>query len=205
MCSSDLPVGLDVVAVAPVEKGDSLQQSVTSCTWSIEVDGVDMEQMNAWAADVLARDEDAVAVRRKGIAELGQAIAEAERHAVEAPQSHWHLTQTERRLAAKHIARGTNLSRTTRHTVQNGFDRVLPNPSVGPLVLFAPLFGAFAAVFAGGARAWLGGGGGVWRQGGGGSSVWRAIGVGSGTGPETRAPVRLDGSRMSNAAWTRAS
>ena len=30
-----LPVGLDVVAVAPVEKGDSLQQAVTSCTWAI--------------------------------------------------------------------------------------------------------------------------------------------------------------------------
>jgi len=89
-----------------------------------------------------------VAVRRKGIAELGQAIAEAERHAVEAPQSHWHLTQTERRLAAKHIARGTILSRTTRHTVENGFDRVLLNPWVGPLILFALLFVVFQAVFA---------------------------------------------------------
>lgn len=89
-----------------------------------------------------------VAVRRKGIAELGQAIAEAERHAVEAPQRHWHLTQTERRLAAKHIARGTILSRTTRHTVENGFDRVLLNPWVGPLILFALLFVVFQAVFA---------------------------------------------------------
>jgi len=61
-----LPVGLDVVAIAPVEKGDSLQQSVTSCTWSIEVDGVDMEQMNAWVADVLARDEIVVERERKG-------------------------------------------------------------------------------------------------------------------------------------------
>jgi hypothetical protein len=61
-----LPIGLDVVAVAPVEKGESLQQAVTSCTWSIEVDGVDMEQMNAWVADVLARDEIVVERERKG-------------------------------------------------------------------------------------------------------------------------------------------
>jgi hypothetical protein len=61
-----LPVGLDVVAIAPVEKGDSLQQAVTSCTWSIEVDGMDMEQMNAWVADVLARDEIVVERERKG-------------------------------------------------------------------------------------------------------------------------------------------
>jgi hypothetical protein len=61
-----LPIGLDVVAVAPVEKGDSLQQAVTSCTWLIEVDGVDMEQMNAWVADVLARDEIVVERERKG-------------------------------------------------------------------------------------------------------------------------------------------
>ncbi len=61
-----LPVGLNVVAIAPVEKGDSLQQAVTSCTWSIEVDGMDMEQMNAWVADVLARDEIVVERERKG-------------------------------------------------------------------------------------------------------------------------------------------
>ena len=52
-----LPVGLDVVAVAPVEKGDSLQQAVTSCTWAIEVDDVDREYMDAWVADVLSREE----------------------------------------------------------------------------------------------------------------------------------------------------
>ena len=51
-------------------------------------------------------------------------------------------------MAAKHIARGTILSRTTRHTVENGFDRVLLNPWVGPLILFALLFVVFQAVFA---------------------------------------------------------
>ena len=61
-----LPVGLDVVAGAPVEKGDSLQQAVTSCTWAIEVDDVDREYMDAWVADVLSREEIVVERERKG-------------------------------------------------------------------------------------------------------------------------------------------
>ena len=61
-----LPVGLDVVAVSPVEKGDSLQQAVTSCTWAIEVDDVDREYMDAWVADVLSREEIVVERERKG-------------------------------------------------------------------------------------------------------------------------------------------
>ena len=35
-----LPVGMDVVAVAPIEKGDSLQQAVVACTWSMDVDDI---------------------------------------------------------------------------------------------------------------------------------------------------------------------
>ena len=61
-----LPVGLDVVAGAPVEKGDSLQQAVTSCTWAIEVDDVDREYMDAWVAGVLSREEIVVERERKG-------------------------------------------------------------------------------------------------------------------------------------------
>ena len=61
-----LPVGLDVVAVSPVEKGDSLQQAVTSCTWAIEVDDVDREYMDAWVAGVLSREEIVVERERKG-------------------------------------------------------------------------------------------------------------------------------------------
>ena len=64
--TATLPVGLDVVAVAPVEKGDSLQQAVTSCTWAIEVDDVDREYMDAWVADVLSREEIVVERERKG-------------------------------------------------------------------------------------------------------------------------------------------
>ena len=61
-----LPVGLDVVVVAPVEKGDSLQQAVTSCTWAIEVDDVDREYMDAWVAGVLSCEEIVVERERKG-------------------------------------------------------------------------------------------------------------------------------------------
>ncbi len=61
-----LPMGLDVVAVAPVEKGDSLQQAVTSCTWAIEVDDADREYMDAWVAGVLSREEIVVERERKG-------------------------------------------------------------------------------------------------------------------------------------------
>ena len=64
--SSALPVGLDVVAVAPIEKGDSLQKAVTACTWSIEIDHVDRAGAEAWVADVLAREEIVVERERKG-------------------------------------------------------------------------------------------------------------------------------------------
>src|SRR5439155_3424430 len=39
--SGALPVGVDVLALAPLEGGDSLQQEVTSCTWTAEVGDAD--------------------------------------------------------------------------------------------------------------------------------------------------------------------
>ena len=89
-----------------------------------------------------------VAVRRRGLDELNRAIAEAESRAGEPSQSHWHLTLPERRLAAKHIARGAILSKSARHTVENGVDRLLLHPWLGPVILFALLFIMFQAVFA---------------------------------------------------------
>ena len=89
-----------------------------------------------------------VAVRRKGLKELAAAIAEAETHADEDAHRQWHLTLPERRLAAKHMARGAILSTSTRHTVENGVDRVLLNPWIGPVILFGLLFVIFQAVFA---------------------------------------------------------
>ena len=89
-----------------------------------------------------------VAVRRKGLPELAQAIAEADAHADEEAHSRWHLTLPERRLAAKHMAKGAILSKSTRHTIENGIDRVLLNPWIGPVILFGLLFVIFQAVFA---------------------------------------------------------
>ena len=64
--SAALPVGIDVVAVAPIEKGDSLQQAVVACTWSIDVDDIDRADAEAWVADVLSRAEIVVERERKG-------------------------------------------------------------------------------------------------------------------------------------------
>ncbi|MFK4003114.1 ferrous iron transporter B [Qipengyuania sp. NPDC077563] len=89
-----------------------------------------------------------VAVRRRGISELLAAIAEAESHADEEAHKRWHLTLPERRLSAKHIARGTILSKSTRHSIENGVDKVLLNPWIGPVILFGLLFIIFQAVFA---------------------------------------------------------
>ncbi|MCA0902934.1 ferrous iron transporter B [Qipengyuania aquimaris] len=89
-----------------------------------------------------------VAVRRKGIAELTDAIAEARSHADEEAHTRWHLTLPERRLTAKHIARSAILSKSTRHTIENGVDRILLNPWIGPVILFGLLFVVFQAVFA---------------------------------------------------------
>ncbi len=89
-----------------------------------------------------------VAVRRKGLAELTAAIAEAEAHAAEDVRKNWHLSLPERRLSAKHIARAAILSTTARHTIENGVDRLLLNPWIGPVILFGLLFVIFQAVFA---------------------------------------------------------
>ena len=89
-----------------------------------------------------------VAVRRKGLAELVEAIARAEHHPEDAPNPNWHLTLPERRLAARTMSRAAVLSKSTRHTIENGIDRVLLNPWAGPVILFALLFVIFQAVFA---------------------------------------------------------
>ena len=89
-----------------------------------------------------------VAVRRRGIEALTTALAEAGGHAGEKKPRNWHLTIPERRLAAKHIARGATLSKTARHTLASGLDRVLLHPWAGPAILFAFLFVMFQAVFA---------------------------------------------------------
>lgn len=89
-----------------------------------------------------------VAVRRKGLGELIAAIASVGHRDGPDNRKSQHLTLPERRLAAKHIAKAAVLSRSARHTVENGVDRVLLNPWIGPVILFGLLFVIFQAVFA---------------------------------------------------------
>lgn len=87
-----------------------------------------------------------VAVRRRGLEELAEAIAAAEERAPQ-PQ-HAHITQTERRVSAHAIADATIVSETAKHRLHSKLDRVLLDPWAGPLILFALLFVVFQAVFA---------------------------------------------------------
>jgi len=65
--SSALPAGIDVVAAEPVPPGDaSLQEAVTSCTWRIEVDGVDLVTAEQLVETALAADELVLTRTRKG-------------------------------------------------------------------------------------------------------------------------------------------
>ena len=87
-----------------------------------------------------------VAVRRRGLDELARAVARAEDR--EAGPIQPHVTLPERRLTAHAIADAAIVSETARHRLHSRLDRVLLNPWVGPIVLFALLFVVFQAVFA---------------------------------------------------------
>jgi ferrous iron transport protein B len=87
-----------------------------------------------------------VAVRRRGLTELAEAIAAAElRHPGPGLTA---LGLTERRVAAQAMADGAILSETSRHRLHARLDRVLLHPWLGPVILFAFLFVMFQAVFA---------------------------------------------------------
>ncbi|HUD30799.1 MAG TPA: ferrous iron transporter B [Novosphingobium sp.] len=87
-----------------------------------------------------------VAVRRRGLGELGEAIAAAgERHAGPGLTD---LGPTERRVAAHAMADAAVLSESKRHRLHAKLDRVLLNPWLGPLILLGVLFVVFQAVFA---------------------------------------------------------
>jgi ferrous iron transport protein B len=87
-----------------------------------------------------------VAVRRRGLAELAEAIASAEtRHPGPGITD---LSLIERRVAAHAMAEGAILSETRRHRLHARLDRVLLNPWAGPVILAALLFVVFQAVFA---------------------------------------------------------
>ncbi|VWX55172.1 ferrous iron transporter B [Novosphingobium sp. 9U] len=87
-----------------------------------------------------------VAVRRRGLTELAEAVAHAElRHPGPGLTQ---LTMTERRVAAHAMADAAILSESKRHRLHARLDRTLLHPWLGPLILFALLFVVFQAVFA---------------------------------------------------------
>ncbi|MBV1916853.1 MAG: ferrous iron transporter B [Sphingomonadaceae bacterium] len=87
-----------------------------------------------------------VAVRRRGLEDLAEAIANARRRLPDHGQSD--LTLTERRVAAHAMADGAILSETKRHRLHSRLDRLFLDPWLGPVILFALLFVIFQAVFA---------------------------------------------------------
>ena len=89
-----------------------------------------------------------VAVRKRGLDALLDAMGDAgtqdlsRRHAVA------DLSLPERRLEAQHIAKAAILSESGTHRLHAKLDKVLLNPWLGPVILFALLFVIFQAVFA---------------------------------------------------------
>ena len=65
--SPELPIGIDVVAAAPVQPGDaSLQEAVTSCTWRMEIRDIDLRSADRLVTSALAADELVLTRIRKG-------------------------------------------------------------------------------------------------------------------------------------------
>ncbi|MEB3416779.1 ferrous iron transporter B [Alteriqipengyuania sp. WL0013] len=86
-----------------------------------------------------------VAVRKRGLEALLERVGTASHTHVE-PRPH--LTLPERRLSARNMAKGAILSRSAAHKLHSSVDKLLLNPWIGPVFLFALLFVIFQAVFA---------------------------------------------------------
>ncbi|MDE1467623.1 ferrous iron transporter B [Aurantiacibacter sp. D1-12] len=89
-----------------------------------------------------------VAVRRKGLGELAEAIVAAEGQDMSARHEVASLSLPERRLAARNVAKAAILSESTERKLHAHLDKVLLHPWLGPPILFALLFVVFQAVFA---------------------------------------------------------
>ncbi|WP_428334452.1 ferrous iron transporter B [Novosphingobium sp.] len=102
----------------------------------------------ALAAELGVPVIETVAVRRRGLTELAQAVSVA-RDALETGTARPRaaLTMTERRMLARTMARGAVLSETSQHRLHARLDMVLLHPWLGPVILFALLFIVFQAVF----------------------------------------------------------
>jgi ferrous iron transport protein B len=89
-----------------------------------------------------------VAVRRRGLTELAEAIAEAHARVGNSPvHPRAHLDMAERRMEAHAIAGAAIISESAKHRLHSRLDQVLLHPWLGPVILFALLFVVFQAVF----------------------------------------------------------
>lgn len=89
-----------------------------------------------------------VAVRKRGIDALVEAMGDAESQDLSTRHEVAGQTLTERRLAARNMAKGAILTEDSRHRLHAKLDKVLLHPWLGPPILFALLFVIFQAVFA---------------------------------------------------------
>ncbi len=89
-----------------------------------------------------------VAVRKRGLDALTEAMAGAETQDISERHKVERLSLPERRLAAKHMARGAILSESGAHRLHASLDKVLLHRWLGPPILLALLFVIFQAVFA---------------------------------------------------------
>ncbi|HQA17556.1 MAG TPA: ferrous iron transporter B [Novosphingobium sp.] len=113
---------------------------------------MDLAERDGLVVDPLALQEGlgvpviaTVAVRRRGLTELAQAIAVAE----DRPAEHHrpHTTLTERRVTAHAIAEAAIVSESSRHRLHAKLDKLFLHPWLGPLILIGLLFVMFQAVF----------------------------------------------------------
>jgi len=63
-----LPAGIDVTAAVVADRGSSLQESVTSCSWEVEAVGAPVDEVEALVAEALAASSLVVTRERKGTA-----------------------------------------------------------------------------------------------------------------------------------------
>ena len=89
-----------------------------------------------------------VAVRKRGIDALVEAMGGAEQQDLSSRHEVAGQSLTERRLAARNMAKGAILSEDSKHRLHARLDKVLLHPWLGPPILFALLFIIFQAVFA---------------------------------------------------------
>ena len=89
-----------------------------------------------------------IAVRKRGLDALVEAMATAEEQDLSQRHEVAGQTLTERRLAARNMAKGAILSESGKHRLHASLDKVLLHPWLGPPILFAFLFVMFQAVFA---------------------------------------------------------